>query len=190
MDKFIKEDIRQAAHLGVGVAAVLIVMYVGFNSALFFMSIIFLIGLLLVNLKMLGGKFKPIDYLLELADRNTAIPAQGAMFFAAGIMLLLVYARPLEFALAMIMLHAVGDAFATVIGVRFKSPLPWNKSKSWAGLIAFICLGLLAAQFFIPFQRAFLYAFFLGIVESLPLPIDDNVSVPIAALILSLGGAL
>ncbi len=182
---FFKEDLRQAAHLMVGIVSVLLVQYIGFNSALLFLLAIFIVGLVLSNFKLLGGKVKLVDYLLSLTDRNDPIPGKGAMFFAAGILFLLVFAKPLDFALAMILLHAAGDAFATVIGLRFKQPLPWNNKKSWFGFTSFIVFGAVAAQFFIPLQTAFLYAFFLAIVESLNLSIDDNISVPVFALLLS-----
>ncbi len=188
MSNLMLEDTRQVTHLLVGVAAVALVQYVGFNSALLFMFIIFVFGLLLANFKVLRGRIKIIDALLELTDRRTAIPGQGAMFFAIGILLLLTFARPLEFGLGIVLLHAAGDAFATMVGLRFHNPLPWNNRKSWTGLAAFVVFGVIAGQFFIPLHKAILYSIVLGIVESLPLPIDDNVSVPMAALIFSFGG--
>ncbi len=180
----VREDLRQLTHFGVAIAAVLVVSFIGFNSSLLLIFVLFLFGLLLANAKALGGKVKIIDQFLALVDREVAIPGQGAMFFAAGILLLLTFQRPLELALAIIMLHGAGDAFATIVGIRFNSKLPWNQKKTWQGLAAFIVCGVAAASFFIPFTQAITYAVILAIVESLDLPLDDNVAVPVSALIL------
>mgnify|MGYP001610795728 CR=1 FL=1 len=180
----VREDLRQLTHFGVAVATVLVVHFVGFNSSLLLISALFLFGLVLANIKILGGKVKLVDQFLALVDREVLIPGQGAMFFAAGILLLLTFQRPLELALGVIMLHGAGDAFATIVGIRFNSKLPWNSKKTWQGLVAFIVFGVLAASFFIPLTQAVTYAVILAFVESLALPLDDNVAVPASALIL------
>ncbi|MBI4406755.1 hypothetical protein HY571_02475 [Candidatus Micrarchaeota archaeon] len=177
------EDLRQAAHLAVGITSVLAVLFIGLNSAILLMSIIFIGGLLLANFKLLGGKFKIIDAFLQLMERKTPVPGQGAMFFAAGTLLLLTFARPLEFGLGIIMLHTVGDAAATFIGRRFHTRLPWNTNKTLAGFVSFTAFGALSAGFFISAPQAFIYAALLAIVESLALPLDDNAAVPVAALL-------
>ncbi len=178
-----KENLRQAVHLLIGIAAVFVVQFIGFNSALLLMAAVFLGGLFIANFKLLGGKVKLVDQFLQLVDREVAIPGQGAMYYAAGILLLLTFARPLDFALAVVVLHAAGDAVATLVGIRFKSPLPWNKNKSWHGFVAFIIAGVFTAQFFIPFHQAIVYSFILAVVESLAIAFDDNLSVPVAALL-------
>ncbi|MFH1246834.1 MAG: hypothetical protein V1644_00500 [Candidatus Micrarchaeota archaeon] len=182
--KAYNEDLRQVVHMLVGVAAVLSVLFIGFNSALLLMAGIFLAGFVLANFKILGGKVKFVENFLTLLDRNVPVPGQGAMFYAVGILLSLLFIHPLEFALGVIMLHAVGDAFATIVGKRFKSPLQWNSNKSWSGLAAFTVFGLLVSSFFIPLYAAVLYAVVLGVVESISMQVDDNVTVPIAALVL------
>ncbi|MFH0713412.1 MAG: hypothetical protein V1722_03040 [Candidatus Micrarchaeota archaeon] len=184
-----REDLRKVVHLLVGVAAVSIVQFVGFNSGLLFLVAIFLVGLLLANFKMLGGEVKAVDQILSVLDRGDSVPAKGAMVFAAGIIILLTYARPLEFALGIVLLHAAGDAFATIVGRRFsKHSLPWNREKTIAGIASYFIFGTLAALVFIPFPSVILYALVLAIVESLPLKVDDNLTVPLTALLLILGG--
>ncbi len=180
----LKEDLRQVIHFGVALATVLVVRYIGFNSSLLLISTLFLFGLVLANAKMVGGKVKLVDQFLELVDRNVAIPGQGAMFFAAGIILVLTFLRPLELALGIVMLHGLGDAVATMVGIRSRAFLPWNKGKTWHGLIAFFIAGTVAASFFIPLPQAITYAVVLAVVESLQLPFDDNVTVPAASLVL------
>jgi len=95
---------------------------------------------------------------------------------------------------------AFGDAFANLIGVAYgRDKLPWNKDKSWAGTIAFIFFGLFGAALLIgwftwlwPVEGmptisgsgiwtiAVTAALVCAAVESLPLPIVDNITVPAA----------
>lgn len=186
------EDNRQIFHLALGFAVLVLVALLGIKSALVLFSAIFLFGLVLANYKVLGGKIKVVDWFLDAFDRVEEIPAKGAMFYVAGMLLVLTFARPLEFAFALIALHAAGDAFATIVGRRFARGwrLPWNSAKTYPGVFAFIITGAAAAWVFLPFASAFAYAVFLGIVESLPFKFDDNLTVPIAGLALKFGAGL
>jgi uncharacterized protein (TIGR00297 family) len=83
---------------------------------------------------------------------------------------------------------AFGDGFSTVIGKRMPlAPLPWNGSKSWGGFAAFILFGGIAAfgiarVFGAPHDVAIAAALIVSaIAETLPLGIDDNVTVPFVA---------
>jgi phytol kinase len=98
-----------------------------------------------------------------------------------------------------------GDGLADVVGRRFGSvKLPYNSSKSWAGSLAMfgggsaMSLGLVSAfcslGFFPCYPPEQLLPYVLGIaavatlVESLPINqvVDDNISVPLVSLLLSL----
>jgi uncharacterized protein (TIGR00297 family) len=83
---------------------------------------------------------------------------------------------------------AFGDGFATLIGRAVPiAPLPWNRIKSWGGFIAFIVAagiaGIGIAMFFgaPPLAMVAVAVIVAAIVESLPLGINDNISVPAAA---------
>jgi uncharacterized protein (TIGR00297 family) len=87
-------------------------------------------------------------------------------------------------------LLAFGDGFATVVGRALPvAPLPWNRAKSWGGLIAFILFGG-AASFGIAAWFGMMDSLTTAIVvatlaaalaETLPLGVDDNITVPFAA---------
>jgi len=89
---------------------------------------------------------------------------------------------------------AFGDGFAALIGrfIPLKS-LPWNNEKSWGGLLSFILFGTasgwLITGFFLgkPAAPAVLLIIFVAcaIVETLPIPVLDNISVPFSAAFLS-----
>ena len=90
---------------------------------------------------------------------------------------------------------ALGDGAATLIGRHFTArPLPWNDRKTLAGSTAFIIFGTIGAcallYWMVPelgagniFSAALKVSFAAAIVESLPLKVNDNVSVAVAAAI-------
>ena len=102
--------------------------------------------------------------------------------------LIVVFNWHLEIAAAAWVILAFGDGMATLAG-RWAgaSPLPWNATKSWNGLLAFLAaagIGAIAINrlFDAPSITALLAAVVLaGLVETLPLGIDDNLTVPFTA---------
>ncbi|HEY0143959.1 MAG TPA: hypothetical protein VGF48_23940 [Thermoanaerobaculia bacterium] len=90
---------------------------------------------------------------------------------------------------------AYGDGMATIIGRLAGGPkVPWNASKGIAGTLAFFVFGSVAVAGLIAWNRAdvlFLGALPLAaalcaisaLVESLPLPWDDNITVPVSAAV-------
>jgi uncharacterized protein (TIGR00297 family) len=111
----------------------------------------------------------------------------------AVLVLVVVFNWHIEIAAVAWVLMAFGDGFSTVIGKRMPlAPLPWNPTKSWGGFAAFFLFGGLAAfgiarVFGAPHDVAIAAAIIVSaIAESLPLGIDDNVTVPfIAAAVLA-----
>jgi uncharacterized protein (TIGR00297 family) len=115
----------------------------------------------------------------------------GIVTYPLMVMLLIVVFRDhLAIAALAWMIMAFGDGLATLVGKALDGPrLPWNRTKSWSGLGAFL-LGSAIGGFVIgewmgwgrglPIAIAILTA---AVVESLPLGIDDNVTVPIAAAV-------
>ncbi|MDP9360025.1 MAG: DUF92 domain-containing protein, partial [Acidobacteriota bacterium] len=102
--------------------------------------------------------------------------------------LIIVFHWHLEIAAVAWVLLAFGDGFSTVFGRRLPlAPLPWNPSKSWGGFIAFVMFGgaaafAIARVFGAPQDVAIAVAVLASaIAESLPLGIDDNVTVPFVA---------
>ncbi len=122
----------------------------------------------------------------------------GIMLYPTVVLLLLVIFRhDLVIAGTTWAILAFGDGFATLAGKTIRGPrLPWNRDKSWSGFIAFIAFGFvgaLAAWMFLNAETRWLPAAVIvglavvvaAIVESLALPIDDNISVPlVSALVL------
>lgn len=131
------------------------------------------------------------------ADEARGYPLGIVLYPLAVLLLILVFReRPDIVAVAWAML-AVGDGCATLAGRRIGGrSLPWNRGKTVAGLVAFVVAGGLAGaglaawtapaatpppgQLFVlwaPLAAALTAA----LVETIPVRLDDNLSVPAAA---------
>jgi len=83
---------------------------------------------------------------------------------------------------------AFGDGFATLAGKSIRGPrLPWNHDKTWSGFAAFVAFGSIGAEvayllFGVPpaMLAIVLLVIACAVVESLPLHLDDNFTVPLA----------
>jgi uncharacterized protein (TIGR00297 family) len=124
--------------------------------------------------------------------------SSGIIFYPVSVLLLvLVFPGRLDIAAAAWGILAFGDGMSSVVGKRFgRRRIPWNREKSLAGSTAlFICGGLAGAflawwcrpavvppaylwfSLGAPFAAALAAAF----VETIPVRLDDNLSVPAAA---------
>jgi dolichol kinase len=89
---------------------------------------------------------------------------------------------------------AFGDGMATIVGCTTGGPrLPWNTRKGLYGSLAFVLFGTLGAAALIAWTRgvgfvpalplAASLALACAVAESLPLPVDDNITVPLAGAV-------
>jgi uncharacterized protein (TIGR00297 family) len=129
----------------------------------------------------------------------------GVLFYPLSVLLLiLAFRQRLDLAAAAWGVMAFGDGFATLAGRFFGGPrLPWNREKSWSGLVAFLTAGGLGAVALglwtettlnasgiavahgppllpLPVAAA-MAAVIAGFAETLPIGLDDNLTVPAAA---------
>lgn len=107
------------------------------------------------------------------------------------LVLILLYGRRMEVVGAVWAIMALGDGFASVAGESLRGPaIPWNRSKTWSGFAAFIAVGTLGsfalARWINPsFPELNMLivcaatATVGAVVESLPIALDDNISVPL-----------
>lgn len=105
--------------------------------------------------------------------------------------LILVYRRHMHIVAAVWAIMALGDGMAGVAGAALKSrALPWRGDKTWAGFAAFVLAGTLGsfvlACFVDPtlaaarvFWTCIATAIVGAVVETLPIRLDDNASVPL-----------
>lgn len=118
-------------------------------------------------------------------ERERAVSGEGALFMAAGSMLILGLVAPVNYALFGLSAIFFADSAATIVGVvAGRRKLPHNRRKSFAGTLSYFvvleAIGIpLIGLYAIPIGIA------LAVVESLPIAFDDNASTSIAFVILS-----
>ncbi len=179
---------RKLVHIGVG----------GFASLLRFLTptqaALLAIAGFIFNWQVLpriGGKS------MWRAEELSRGRARGILIYPLSVLgLVLVFPDRLWMAAAIWGLLALGDGMASIIGQTLGGPhLPWNSSKGWMGLIAFVLFGTLGAfglavwtQPDLDPSRTFVViltlAFLTSLVESMDTTLDDNLTVPAAAALI------
>lgn len=112
----------------------------------------------------------------ELQEFNTA-----PIFHALGIALsLLIF--PTRIGYAAIAVLTLGDSSASILGKRFgRIKIPFNRGKSIEGSIIGLVIAFLGALLFVDPITAIVGAAAGILIEALPLPLDDNLLMPLAA---------
>jgi HAD superfamily phosphoserine phosphatase-like hydrolase len=103
------------------------------------------------------------------------------IFFAFGIMLSLLLFPP-AIGYASIAVFTSGDGFATIFGKTIgKHVIPYNKGKKIEGTVFGFILASLGALVFVSPSKALVGAAAAMIIETLPSPINDNLTMPLIA---------
>ncbi|UCH32744.1 MAG: HAD-IB family phosphatase [Candidatus Bathyarchaeota archaeon] len=174
------EVVREFIHAG-GLLAIFTAAILGIYPTVLLLSLITLIYAI-SELARIQRKHVPI---ISHVTLNAATPSERYEFttapilFALGVTLsLLIFQSPINF--ASIAIVSLGDSAASVFGGFFgKIALPFNKGKSLEGSVACFGFAFLGAILFLSPPRAFFGAIIGMVVESLPLPINDNLSMPL-----------
>lgn len=116
----------------------------------------------------------------------------GILIYPLSVLaLILFYPRHMEIAAGAWAIMALGDGAAGLVGASLAGPpLPWNRAKTWSGFLAFVVAGTAGAYALMRWvqpalapERVVLVAAAAAVagalVESLPIGLDDNVSVPL-----------
>lgn len=140
------------------------------------------------------------------ADVARGYPA-GIIFYPLSVaVLILLFPGRLDLVAAAWGIMAFGDGMATIAGRRFsRHRLPWNAEKTVAGLLAFILFGAIGGALLAWWVRPsitpippllftvgapLLAAVAAAFVESVPIRLDDNLSVPATAALALWGASL
>jgi HAD superfamily phosphoserine phosphatase-like hydrolase len=122
---------------------------------------------------------------ISAITRSAASPSEryefaaAPLYFALGILItLIVFPAPVNG--AAIAMFTLGDSTASLFGgLISKKPLPFNKGKTLEGSLAGFFFAFLAGTFFVSPALALIGAAVAMIIESLPLPINDNILIPL-----------
>jgi dolichol kinase len=176
------EDKRQLVHLAMGLFALLL------RWLNHWQAIIFAGAALCFNLFILRKLVPELFRDHELKQGYSV----GIIMYPL-VILVLVTVFPLYIAAGAWAILAVGDSCSNLFGRRFGTrKLYWNQSKSYAGLIAFILSSIIGSGFLLwwvkpDIQLAALVnlsvtgSVISGILETLPVKIDDNIIVGLGA---------
>ncbi|MDI6655079.1 MAG: SEC59/DGK1/VTE5 family protein [Candidatus Hydrothermarchaeota archaeon] len=127
-----------------------------------------------------------ISNIIDAAERAEAIeksPASGALFFFIGSLFsLLMFSPNINVVCASILILALGDSVSTLVGRKFgRSKIFYNPAKSWEGSIGGVAFALLGALTQISLPAAFIGALAGMLAESLPIKVNDNITIPVFA---------
>jgi len=123
-----------------------------------------------------------MDYLHNLArDEELKVKMYiGSATFLLGALLSL-WIFGIEIFRVAILVLSVGDAFTTLIGKHYGShKLFYNKTKTWEGLVAGIISSFLVCLLLVPPHIAITVSVIGMLVESAPVELDDNLTIPLA----------
>ncbi|MEO8430138.1 MAG: DUF92 domain-containing protein [Acidobacteriota bacterium] len=176
---------RKAVHAGMGLFALTLRFLDGRGAAFLALSA------LLFNLFAMPRIGRGI-----YRDRSGARDAGIVSYAAVVLLLVLLFRRHLEIAAAVWAMLAIGDPAAAIAGRAFPGRgLPWNRRKSWSGVLANFAGGGIAALFAFRFVAGALPMGAAGAIvagaaafafaESLSTGVEDNLVAPVAgALVL------
>ncbi|MBI5051494.1 hypothetical protein HZC08_01920 [Candidatus Micrarchaeota archaeon] len=175
---------RQTVHIIV--AFILIVLLFALGTFKFMALLFFgiLSGALLINWMSLGSKIPIADWFHSKFERpNVRFPGYGSAWYAVGVLLMTVFLQDPSKIAAGIIVLGIGDGLSTIVGLNYgKNKIPYNPKKSVEGSLAFFLSSLLSYFFIGP--SALLLAFISTLIESLPIELDDNLSIPIVVTVI------
>jgi HAD superfamily phosphoserine phosphatase-like hydrolase len=184
-----KNDIFREITHALGFFVPVLASLIGIIPMGFFISIIMIIYFVSELLRMSNRNFPVISLITKNTVSKSEIYAFAAapLYFGLGILLTLLL-FPLPASSAAIAVFALGDSAASIFGGRIsKKPFFFNKDKTFEGSLAGFFFAFLAALFFVSPPIAAFGAAIAMIFEYLPLPLNDNLVIPIfTGLILSL----
>jgi dolichol kinase/phosphoserine phosphatase len=176
-----KNDVvREIIHAS-GIAVPVLSSLIGVYTIVYF--ILFVTALYVVSeLSIMEKRNLPV---ISSITRHAATPEElyefraAPIFFAFGILLtLLLFPRPASS--AAIVIFAVGDSTASLFGKMFgRHTLSFNKGKTLEGSLIGFVFAFSAAAFFVNPLMAASAAAVAMVIESLPLPINDNLVLPL-----------
>ncbi|MFH1394349.1 MAG: hypothetical protein ABII71_04285 [Candidatus Micrarchaeota archaeon] len=182
MDRELK---RQIFHLILGFVGIAILYLLGRNWLMAGTFFMLLGGLLIINRLVLGWQNRLVRLFLNTFERKEVLfPGWGVSAFAVGVLIIVASLESVPEIAAGLFVLGVGDSFSTIIGRNGRIRLPYNKRKTAEGMVAFFITSLPAYYFVGP--AIVPVALAAAIIESLKIPIDDNLTIPVVCTLVFL----
>jgi undecaprenyl-diphosphatase len=175
------EFARKIVQAIIGLSAAATGYFFGLEAALLLVTYCLAFGIVLFHLKSYRMPFPIIDSVLAWLERPGDPAGFGALNFFAGLLIALSLIPSPGLALSMVYILAVSDGAAAFFGSGAKKGLPHHPYKTYRGSLAFFAFAL--PSFFLGGLPALAAAVFATIIESLPLGLDDNLTIPWAGVI-------
>ncbi|MEJ2241072.1 MAG: hypothetical protein P8Y18_02885 [Candidatus Bathyarchaeota archaeon] len=177
-----RRGVREIIHMSSFFISFISIYFIGNNLTAFLILLIALIYTI-SEVARVRGKNLPIFSSITLnAVNKTEFYefATAPINFALGIAIsLLIFPAPIRYVAITIL--TLGDGFAHIFGMKFgKHRIPFNKGKNLEGSIFGFLFAFFGILLFIDPLRALIAAIFGMIIEALPLPLNDNLTMPIA----------
>lgn len=174
----VNELYRQLFHLSGGLFAATAAFFLSQKAFLWLFGVIFVLGCIILFL--LSAEFKWFFAVLE--RDHVAFRGKGAVFYGLGVLLTGILFW--NYAGMALLVLAISDAAATLVGTMFISPaLPYNHRKTILGSVAFFFAASLVLSFRYPILQIFFIVFLLTALESFDyreIPfLDDNLVIPL-----------
>src|SRR6266550_1562599 len=176
-EHYTNEALRKSIHIAIGLGAIAL-KWIPWRLAGTVAAVFVVVNWLVLH-RVVGKR---------VARRASGWDAGIVIYPAAVCALILIFNWHISLAAVAWVLMAFGDGSSTLAGRAMPiAKLPWNHDKSWGGTIAFIIIGggaayAIAKFFGSPNFNAILAAtLFAALVESLPLGLNDNFTVPAAS---------
>lgn len=177
------ETRRDVLQILLGVILLLLFLSLTFYYAVYVTTTLILIGYIYNS--RLGKKRSGKAYsIFNSLERAGTLYGTGALYLGVGVALLLGFVHNLHFVIIGISALLFADPLATIVGVNTHGPkLFYNKKKSVLGTLAFFATVSIVGFPFIGFY-SLLFGAGLAFVESVELPIDDNITISIVMIVL------
>ena len=144
----------------------------------FFLIFCFFIEIARVNNDLVSIFFsRYFSFMMRTSEKQGGLTGATWVFVGALFTILLI---PVPFSILALLFLSVGDTFAAIIGKKFPFIKLGRKtlSGSLAGFVACVIIGLII-DVSIGNDILFFGAFMAMFIELIPLPFDDNVTIPI-----------
>jgi dolichol kinase len=177
---------RKLLHSIFGLMLISILFYFGREILIIFLILLLLLGSMMITQRLKGNRIPVAEWFEDTFERqNVMFPGYGAFWYVVGTLLLALCIGDANEIAAGISILALGDSAATIFGINSIHTLPYNRSKTVEGSVAFVIFSLPSC--FLVGWTGLPLVLLTAVAESLPAPCDDNLLIPIAAALFFIG---